>query len=125
MDTPGIIAHLRSLENRRNIDGQRRFGITPGSEHLGIPVHVLRALASAYRGDHALALELWESGIHEARILAAHVDDPARVTSRQMDAWAGDFDSWDVCDQVCANLFDRTPAPSRRPSPGAGGAPPS
>lgn len=109
MDLPGILAHLRSLENRRNIEGMRRFGITPGTQHLGIPIPVLRALARPHRGDHKLALGLWASGIHEARILAAYVDDPARVTSRQMDAWARDFDSWDICDQVCGNLFDRTP----------------
>ena len=54
-------------------------------------------------------MELWASGIHEARILATIVDDPARVTRRQMDAWARDFDSWDVCDQACLNLFRYTP----------------
>ena len=58
--------------------------------------------------DHPLALKLWQSGIHEARILAALVDDPAQVTSAQMERWVKDFDSWDVCDQVCGNLFDRT-----------------
>jgi len=57
---------------------------------------------------HKLALELWESGIHEARILACMIDEPSLVTEKQMDAWIADFDSWDICDQVCMNLFDKT-----------------
>jgi 3-methyladenine DNA glycosylase AlkD len=109
MEKDGIIVYLRSLRNPGNIAGQLRFGITPKTEHLGIGMPVLRGIARAHRRDHALALGLWASGIHEARILAAHVDDPFRVTALQMEAWARDFDSWDVCDQVCGNLFDRTP----------------
>ena len=54
-------------------------------------------------------MQLWASGIHEARILSGLVDEPEKVTGRQMDKWAKDFDSWDICDQVCGNLFDRTP----------------
>lgn len=69
---------------------------------------------SYYRGseigkDHFLAQELWASGIHEARILAGMIDEPEAVSEEQMDSWVKDFDSWDVCDQVCGNLFDRTP----------------
>jgi 3-methyladenine DNA glycosylase AlkD len=59
--------------------------------------------------DHELAEDLWAAGVHEARILAALVDEPGRVTKTQMERWAADFDSWDVCDQVCMNLFDKTP----------------
>ena len=109
IDAAGIVAHLRSLRNGRNIAGQTRFGITPSTERLGIAIPVLRKIARGRRRDHGLALSLWASGIHEARILASYVDDPDRVSARQMDAWARDFDSWDVCDQVCGNLFDRTP----------------
>jgi len=109
MDTSDIIARLRSLGSRRNVAGQRRFGITPRTVHFGVPIPRLRRIARDHRRDHPLALALWSTGVHEARILAAYVDDPARVTRRQMDAWARDFDSWDVCDQVCSNLFDRTP----------------
>lgn len=109
MSAQELIAHLVSLENPSNVAGQRRFGITPTTRHLGVSIPVLRKLARAHRRDHALALALWDSGVHEGRILAAFVDDPAAVTRRQMDRWAADFDSWDVCDQVCGNLFDRTP----------------
>jgi len=80
-----------------------------GEKTLGIRIPVLRKLAKAHRNDHGLASDLWASGIHEARILASMVDDPARVTEEQMEAWVNDFDSWDVCDQVCMNLFDKHP----------------
>jgi 3-methyladenine DNA glycosylase AlkD len=73
---------------------------------VGIPV--LRRLARSLRPNHGLAAELWASRIHEARILASMVDDPAFVTDRQMESWVLDFDSWGVCDQVCSNLFDQT-----------------
>src|SRR5436309_11355075 len=107
MTAAQIITELRARANPANVAGMARYGIsTKGT--LGVPVHELRALAKKIGRDHALAAELWESGIHEARILATILDEPARVTRRQMDAWARDFDSWDVCDQACMNLFWRT-----------------
>lgn len=84
-----------------------RFGINAKGT-LGVSIPALRQLARRHRRNHALVLELWATGIHEARILAALVDDPAQVTARQMEQWVRDFDSWDVCDQVCSNLFDKT-----------------
>jgi len=76
---------------------------------LGVSIPALRRIARAHRGDHALALALWDSGIHEARILASMVDDAEHVTAEQMEAWVAAFDSWDLCDQVTGNLFSRTP----------------
>jgi 3-methyladenine DNA glycosylase AlkD len=85
-----------------------RFGINP-DRALGVRIPDLRRLAKQVGTDHSLALGLWKTGIHEARILASMIDDPAAVTERQMESWVGDFDSWDLCDQCCGNLFDRTP----------------
>lgn len=85
-----------------------RYGINPDNAY-GVSIPTLRKLAKETGHHHALALQLWETGIHEARILASMVDDPREVTETQMDAWVEDFDSWDVCDQACANLFDKTP----------------
>ena len=76
---------------------------------LGVSIPNLRKLGRRYRTDHGLALALWETGVHEARILASMMDDPAQVREGQMEAWVADFDSWDLCDQVCGNLFDATP----------------
>lgn len=103
-----LIAYLKSLSNPEDVEGMERFGIK-GDKALGIRVPVLRKLAKAHRNDHQLAADLWASGIHEARILASMVDDPEQVTEEQMEAWVNDFDSWDVCDQVCMNLFDKHP----------------
>ncbi len=85
-----------------------RYGIKT-DDAFGVSVYELRRIAKGYRRDHELALALWGTGNHEARLLASMVDDPAQVTEEQMESWAGDFDSWDVCDQVTSNLFDKTP----------------
>ena len=76
----------------------------------------LRKLARAIGRDHDLAIALWETNVHEARLLAGMIDDPAQVTEAQMEVWVHDFDSWDLCDQVCGNLFDRTPYAFRKAS---------
>ena len=87
--------------------GMARFGIST-RDALGIPTPTLRKLAREIGSSHRLASELWKSGLHEARTLAALIDDPERVTEAQMERWAGEFDSWDVCDCCCGNLFDKT-----------------
>lgn len=86
-----------------------RFGIRPKTEVYGVSMTQLRSFAKKIEKDHALALRLWKSGVHEVRILASIVDEVEKVTERQMDQWIKDFDSWDVCDQVCMNLFWQTP----------------
>jgi 3-methyladenine DNA glycosylase AlkD len=106
---PELIARLRSLKNPANIAGQRRFGIAPKTEHLGISLAILRPLARPFRKNHGLALELWASGIHEARLLAALIEDPAKVNRAQANRWVRAFDSWDICDQVCGEVFPYAP----------------
>jgi 3-methyladenine DNA glycosylase AlkD len=108
MTSDEIIGYLKSLANAQNVAGMARYGISPHNT-LGVSIPVLRDMARRRGKDHRLAQELWESNIHEARILAAYVDNPRQVTAEQMEKWALEFDSWDVCDQVCSNLFDRTP----------------
>lgn len=116
MDAAAVIATLKSMENPANVAGMARFGINSEGT-LGISVTALRKLAQPIRGDlrlrpdeaHALAAELWASGIHEARQLAVMIEVPALVTPAQMDAWTADADSWDVCDALAMDLWDRTP----------------
>jgi 3-methyladenine DNA glycosylase AlkD len=84
-----------------------RYGIKPGKVY-GVSIPNLRSMAKEIGTDHDLALELWDSGIHEARILASMIADPDMTTERLADAWVKDFDSWDVCDQCCMNLFENT-----------------
>lgn len=107
LDYDEIQAQLRSLADPEAVGGMARFGINPENT-LGVSIPSLRKLARAAGRDHSLAGRLWSSGIHEARILAGMIDDPALVTESQMERWVRDFDSWDVCDQCCSNLFDKT-----------------
>jgi 3-methyladenine DNA glycosylase AlkD len=99
---------LNSIANPANVAGMARYGINP-SRNLGITIASLRPLAQEIGTNHRLALRLWDTGLHDARLLACFIDDPHHVTPEQMDAWADDFDSWDVCDQACTSLFDQTP----------------
>ena len=106
-DPVKIIAYLRTLSNPDVLMQEKKFGIT-GREMLGISIYDLRKIAKGVK-DHALALELWNTGIHEARILAGMVDDPSQVTIAQLEAWVMEFDSWDICDIVTDELFIHTP----------------
>ena len=107
MECEDILQRLKALANPEAVAGMARFGINPENTY-GISIPVLRKMAREIGRDHALAQELWSSGVHEARILASMIDDPRLVSEEQMDRWAADFDSWDVCDQCCGNLFDKT-----------------
>lgn len=103
-----ILKTLRQSANPANLEGMSRYGINV-EKRLGASIPVLRAAAKKLGKNHQLALDLWATGYSDARILAAMVDEPKMLTAQQMDAWVGDFDSWDVCDQVCMNLFEKTP----------------
>ncbi len=102
-----IINELKRRENPENVAGMARFGINPKGT-LGVRIWDLRKMAKKIDRNHELALKLWDSKIHEARLLASMVDEPDKVTEEQMEKWVSDFDSWDICDQVCTNLFDIT-----------------
>lgn len=102
-----IIKKLRSHSDSKNIAGMARFGINPKGT-LGVPVPIMRKMAKEIGKNHLLAQQLWDTKIHEARILASMIDDWKLVSKAQMDKWVTDFDSWDVCDQTCMNLFRYT-----------------
>lgn len=102
-----ILDELRSMSSAKAIDGLARYGIRPDNR-LGVSIPALRRLARKIGRNYELAGELWASGIPDARILAGMIDDPALVTEAQLESWALDLDSWDVCDQCCSNLFGRT-----------------
>ena len=102
-----ILAALERLGTRRTRDGMARYGIH-AEQAYGVTMAAIQKLAKEIGRDHALAEALWSSGWYEARLLAAFVDEPARVTAAQMDRWCRDFDNWAVCDTVCFKLFDRT-----------------
>lgn len=103
-----MIAHLKQFARVQMVEGMARFGSHP-AHALGISIPCLRRVAKKHGKDQELALALWNSGIHEARILASMLAEPQLLSPQFMDAWVHDFDSWDICDQVCGNLFDQTP----------------
>jgi 3-methyladenine DNA glycosylase AlkD len=107
MDCEEILKQLESLSNPDAVAGMARFGINPKNTY-GVSIPVLRKMAKQIGKNHLLAEKLWNSGIHEARILAPLIDPPEMVTGKQLERWVKDFDSWDVCDQCCSNLFDKT-----------------
>lgn len=111
-ETIEIVNRLEALANPENVAGMARYGINPQGT-LGISIYTLRTIAKELRKqnaekNHPISLELWDTGIHEARILASFLDSSSQVTETQMESWVKDIDSWDICDQVCSNLFDRT-----------------
>ncbi|MCC6752231.1 MAG: DNA alkylation repair protein [Deltaproteobacteria bacterium] len=103
-----ILAELEALGSEQSRAGMARYGINI-ARAFGVSVYELRKVAKRLGRDHGLALALWATGNHEARLLACFVDDPTEVTPAQMEAWARDFDSWDLCDQATTSLFDLTP----------------
>lgn len=113
VDNDEILSRLKSMSNQENVAGMARFGINPKNTY-GISIPDLRRIAKELGRNHQLALQLWRSGIHEARLLASMIDDPPKVTSSQMERWVRDFDSWDICDQCCGNLFDKTSLARRK-----------
>jgi len=107
MEYSDIIEKLESLSDPEAIKGMARFGINPENTY-GVSIPSLRTIAKETGGNHELAQRLWLSNIHEARILVSMIDEPEAVAERQMEEWVKGFDSWDVCDQCCSNLFDKT-----------------
>ncbi len=103
-----VLARLRALAVPDRLPGMARYGIGEGTAY-GVTVAELRTLARELGRDRGLAAALWATGVHEARILASLVDDPASVDEEQFERWAADFASWDLCDQVCQNLLRHAP----------------
>lgn len=108
MTAEEVIVELRRHANPKSVEGQARFGIATGTA-LGISVPTLRDIAKRCGRDHALAVVLWDSGVHEAGHIAAMVEDPTTVPKRQLESWARDLDSWDVCGGFAYGFVDKTP----------------
>jgi len=102
-----ILQELKQAGTEKNRKGMKRFGINAETA-FGTSVVETRKIAKKYKKNHVLALNLWKTNFHEARMLAGFVDEPKKVSEKQMEEWVKDFNSWDICDQVCSNLFDKT-----------------
>jgi 3-methyladenine DNA glycosylase AlkD len=111
MKDPRVVTALAWLEKHSSKaarESMLRYAI-PNEHALGVRMGDIQKLGRQLGRDHALALALWKTGVYEARMLCAYVDEPERVTVAQMDAWARDFDNWAICDTLCFALWVRTP----------------
>jgi 3-methyladenine DNA glycosylase AlkD len=108
MECQLIIEKLKTISDPKTLEGMSRFGIKT-DKAFGVSIPKIRLLAKQIEKDHNLALELWESGFLETRFLASMIDDPKKLTNEQMENWVKDFNSWDICDQTCNNLFGKSP----------------
>jgi len=102
-----VLDKLQSKARPEQLKGMAKYGMTV-EQRLGVSVPDMRKLAKEIGRDHKLALDLWRTGIAEARIVAAMIGDPAKLTDEQMEDWVKGINSWDVCDQVCMNLFEKS-----------------
>lgn len=108
MEYEEIIKKLEEMKNPRNVEGMARFGICPKTKVFGVPVPVMRKMAREIKKDHELAIKLFDSGIHEARLLGSMIADAEKLTEKEIEKWVKTFDSWDIVDQTCMNLFDKS-----------------
>jgi 3-methyladenine DNA glycosylase AlkD len=98
------LAELKRHGQKRNVEGMARFGIR-ARKIYGVAKPAMDAIAGKIGKNHELGLRLWETEIHDARILGVLISESGKVTSRQMERWVRDFDNWDVCDGTCCHLF--------------------
>ena len=103
-----IIKKLKKKANANNLSGMARYGMDI-SNRLGVSIPNLRELAKEIGKDNKLALELWEKGMDETKILSSMIAEENKFTEEEAEKWVADFNSWDVCDQVCMNLFKKLP----------------
>ena len=103
-----VLKKLRAKAEPENVGGMARYGMI-AERRLGVSVPDMRKIAKEVGKDHRLALALWTTGIPEAKIVASMIDEPGKLTEEQMEAWVTGINSWDICDQVCMNLFEKTP----------------
>ncbi len=108
MNSKKILYCLEQLSDEKSKIGMQKFGINT-EKAFGISIKKLRELAKEYGENHPIALDLWKSGFHEARILASMMANAQLMNSEEMNVWVECFNSWDLCDQVCGNLFEDSP----------------
>ncbi len=111
--TADILGQLKAKANPDNLPGMAKFGMAV-DRGLGVSVPEMRRIAKETGKDHNLAVKLWKTGIADARIVASMIAVPEQLTGKDMDAWVKDINSWDVCDQVCMNLFEKAPLARRK-----------
>ncbi len=104
MEYEEVMAKLESLKDPKAVEGMARSGINP-DKNLGLSVNTLRKMAKEIGVDHSLAMKLWRSEVRDARFISAIIDDPDKVTEKQIESMVLDLNSWDICDHCCSDIF--------------------
>lgn len=112
----GALAELKRLADKKVLAGYARYGIT-APKAFGIPMGKIQALGKTLGKDHALANALWKSGWYEARLLAAYVGEPEKVTAVEMERWVNGMDNWGIVDTICFVLWDKSPLGWKKVAP--------
>jgi 3-methyladenine DNA glycosylase AlkD len=108
MECQEVLEKLKSQADPEAVAGMAKFGIKP-EKTLGVGMPTIRTLSKEIGKDHKLALELWETGIREARLLAGMVANPKQADEALLESWVKDFNSWDIVDGTCMSLIEKTP----------------
>jgi len=108
-----VMQELQSKAKPDQIEGMAKFAIV-GDQRMGVSVPDMRKIAKTIGKNHQLALDLWDTGVPEAMIVAGMIAEPEKLTDEQMEDWVVDINSWDICDQVCMNLFEKTPLAEKK-----------
>ncbi len=108
MTPDDVLAWLKKEGTAKRVEEMTHYGI-PNDHAFGIAMGDMKKFAKTIGTDHRLAQALWKSKWYEARTIAVFVADPDKLTSKQMDQWAQQFDNWAICDTACFHLFDKTP----------------
>lgn len=99
-----IIAQVKQRMNGAVVESMRESGIIYKVSY-GVTIPELQQIAQPYKGNHELAIQLFEQDIRECKIIASMIDDPAQVTGDQIDDWCEEFNNIEIVEQVCNNLF--------------------
>lgn len=108
-----VLLALQAKAKPGNVEGMARFAIV-GDQRMGVSVPDMRKIAKSVGKNHQLALDLWETGVPEAMIVAGMIAESKKLTEEQMEDWVVDINSWDICDQVCMNLFEKSPLAEKK-----------
>ncbi len=108
-----VLKKLKAKARADQLEGMARYGMAI-EKRLGVSIPDMRMISKELGKDHRLAVGLWKTGVSDARIVAAMIDEPDKLSESQMEDWVKEIDSWDVCDQVCMNLFEKSPLAWRK-----------
>ena len=111
MTVDEVLAELRAAADPARLQGMARVGIAT-DRALGVRVPTIRRIAKRAGRDPALAQAVWDTEIHEARMVAGLIADPTRLGLARTRAWAREVDSWDLGD-LLADTFAAGPNAGR------------